>query len=190
MRRGLGISLIAALAAVLALPGLALAHDGAVVNATVRVFPFVVTLELDRSDIAVGEQFTLTADVRNLSANNLRKTVAVVTFDGTLAEVRGPLDKHYGVVASKRTKSVKWTFTALAPGTLRLSVVVEALDPDAEGTLASEQVTVVTIVEAPAAPSRPGKSGQQGQQVPAAVVTERRAARLGAFSYRANRPPP
>ena len=189
MRRRLSVGLIAALAALLALPGLALANDIAVVNATVRVFPFVVTLGADQAEVVAGEQFTLTAEVRNLSANKLRQAVGGVTFDGALAEVLGPLDKHYGAVSSSRNKSVAWKFIALAPGTLRLSVVVEALDPDAEGTVASEQVTVVTIVEAPAAPSNP-PPGKSGQQPPVAVVTERRAARLGAFSYRANRPPP
>ncbi len=138
-----------ALAAVLALPGMALAgHGTETVNATVRVFPFVLTLGVEQAEVAVGEQFALTASIRNLSANNLRQTVAVVTFespDGALAELRGPLDKHYGAVTPRRDKSVEWKFTALAPGTFQMSVVVEALDPDAEGTVANEQVITVVI---------------------------------------------
>ena len=137
---------LAVVTAFVVAPGVASADGGGTVNATVRVFPMVLSLSEIPDEVEVGDRFKLTATIRNLSVENMRQVVATADFDAALVDLRGPVDKHYGAVTSRRSKSATWAFTAIAPGTLRITVTVSALDPDTGLAITTGQPVEVLMV--------------------------------------------
>ena len=150
--RLLGIGALALVAALVPVAPVSADHGSATVQATVRVFPMVVTLAVEPATVAVGERFTLPAEVRNLSSQNLQKVVASVTFDPVFVELRGPVDRHLGAVNNRRTKTADWSFLALVPGTVGFDVQVEAFDQETQ-TLISTTESVTVTIDAPPVPT-------------------------------------
>ena len=140
-------------------------HGSGTVNAAVRLFPMIVTLSMQPGTVTVGERFTLTAEVRNLSSENLQQVVATVTFNSTLVELRGPVDKHFGAVNNRRTKTVDWSFLALEPGTVGFDVQVEAFDQEVQTLIARTESVTVTI-DAPPVPTPEGAEPDGPREAP------------------------
>lgn len=163
--RLLGIGALALVAALVPLAPVSADHGSMTVQATVRVFPMVVTLAVEPATVAVGERFTLRAEVRNLSSQNLQKGVASVTFDPASVELRGPVDGHFGAVNNRRTKTVDWSFLALKPGTVGFDVQVGAFDQEAQTLIAKTESVTVTI-DAPPVPTPEGAEPAGPREAP------------------------
>ncbi len=163
--RLLGTGALALVAALVPLAPVSADHGSMTVQATVRVFPLVVTLAVEPATVAVGERFTLRAEVRNLSSQNLQKVVASVTFDPASVELRGPVDGHFGAVNNRRTKTVDWSFLALKPGTVGFDVQVEAFDQEVQTLIARTESVTVTI-DAPPVPTPEGAEPAGPREAP------------------------
>ncbi len=106
----------------------------------------IVSLDTQPTTVTVGERFTLTAEVRNISSQNLQQVVAAVTFDPSLVQLRGPADKHLGSVNNRRTKTAEWRFEALAVGSVVLTVRVTAFDQEGGGAIEEEKTAIIEII--------------------------------------------
>jgi len=148
-RRLLIISIISIL---LFLQSLSLA-SGALITCAVTIAqeaPFTTSLSSSDPDIKVGEEFEIVVSLgssssgtssliskilswvkgKNSSSYRIRHAVAEITYDSSGLSLEGKPIKRLGTINNHNAshKSVKWSFTALKPGTYQIQVTITGED--------------------------------------------------------------
>ena len=138
-------ALIAGLAA-LAGVTVAAADGSQTISATIRAEGDVtVRLQVPSSQIRVGEEVMVSAEVANGSGEALRSARLILHVDEVGLHVQGGSVRVVGRIASGSSASVTWSVCAKRPGNYLLLSTVDSAGPGGRATVAESQTVMLSV---------------------------------------------